>query len=146
MVSLARILGACAIAVAASALAHPAVAHPAVAAASVTVPFQVNPAPYGNPNGSFDVPPLQCAVRVGEAVGSVTVTGGKPAGWGCLIYAQVDWLNLTTGASGTARMSDGLNGFPPEAVLPTGGGQVALVLHPIPGTPTTPGFAAFHVP
>ena len=141
MARLARVIGACAFAVATSALATPG-----VAAAEVTVPFQINPASYGNPSGSFDVPPSRCAVRIGETEGSVTVTGSKPEGWGCLIDAQVDWLNLTTGASGTARMSDGLNGFPPEATLATGSGQVALVLHPLPGPPMTPGFATFTVP
>ncbi|TWH10762.1 hypothetical protein L618_000400002430 [Rhodococcus rhodochrous J45] len=141
-VRLVGIVGAFLLAVATSVLAVPGVASAEV----VTVPFRIDPASYGNPNGSFDVPPVRCAVRIGETEGSVTITGNKPEGWGCLIYARVDWLNLTTGASGTARMSDGLNGFPPEAVLTTGSGQVALVLHPLPGPPMTPGFTTFFVP
>ncbi|OWY83598.1 hypothetical protein B9C99_00345 [Rhodococcus sp. BUPNP1] len=136
------IVGAFLLAVATSVLAVPGVASAEV----VTVPFRIDPASYGNPNGSFDVPPVRCAVRIGETEGGVTITGNKPEGWGCLIYARIDWLNLTTGASGTARMSDGLNGFPPEAVLATGIGQVALVLHPLPGPPMTPGFTTFFVP
>ncbi|MEE2033428.1 hypothetical protein [Rhodococcus chondri] len=135
-----RALGACVIAVGTSALAAAG-----IATAAVTVPFQINPAPFGNPNGSFDVPPSNCVAVLGEQTGSVTISGGKPGGWGCIIYSEVNWLNLSTGATGTARMSDGLNGFPPEATLNTGSGQVVLTLRPTTGT-TTPGFAGFYVP
>jgi len=127
------------------ALATTVLATGGTAAADVTIPFQIDPASFGNPNGSFDVPPSRCAAVVGEQPGHATITGRDPGRWGCLIYAELEWLNLSTGASGTARMSDGLNGFPPEATLDTGTGQVALVLLPLPGT-TTPGFATFPVP
>ena len=117
----------------------------ATASAATTVPFQINPATFGNPNGSFDVPPIACAAEVGNQPGTITITGAKPGRWGCLIYAEVRWLNLATGATGSARMSDGLNGFPPEAVLHTGVGQVVLTMLPLPGN-ATPGFATFFVP
>ncbi|MFC9786328.1 hypothetical protein [Rhodococcus sp. NPDC127528] len=116
-----------------------------VAAAAVTVPFQVDPAPFGNPNGSFDAPPVRCAVVVGDRPGSATITGGKPGRWGCPLSSEVHWLNLSTGASGSGRLSDGLNGIPAEATLHTGAGQVVVALLPQPG-PITPGFAAFSVP
>ncbi|MFZ2173906.1 MAG: hypothetical protein WAW17_07700 [Rhodococcus sp. (in: high G+C Gram-positive bacteria)] len=122
-----------------------ALATAGIASAAVTVPFQINPAPFGNPNGSFDVPPSSCVAVLDEQPGSVTISGAKPGGWGCIIYSEVNWLNLSTGAAGTAWMSDGLNGFPPEATLNTGSGQVALTLRPTVG-PTTPGFATFYVP
>ena len=38
----------------------------ATASAATTVPFQINPATFGNPNGSFDVPPIACAAEVGN--------------------------------------------------------------------------------
>jgi len=116
-----------------------------VAGASTTVPFRIDPASFGNPHGSFDVPPLECVAVVDEQPGTVRISGGKPEGWGCLIFAEVNWLNLSTGASGTARTSDGLHGFPPEAVIDTGSGQVVLVLRPAAGV-VTPGFATFYVP
>lgn len=147
MRNLVRAAGACAFAVA-STLATAGAAAAAVTpldTAAVTVPFQINPAAFGNPNGSFDVPPSQCAVVVGEHPGSVRITGGKPGGWGCLIEAETRWLNLSTGATGSARLSNGLNGFPPEATIDTGAGQVAIALLPLPGN-TTPGFATFQVP
>lgn len=140
MINLVRVLGTCAMALATSVLVSTG-----VAAASVTVPFQIDPASFGNPNGSFDVPPSHCAAVVGEQPGSATITGGNSGRWGCLIGAEVRWLNLSTGASGSAWMSDGLNGFPPATNLDTGSGQVALTLLPLPGT-TTPGFATFYVP
>ena len=122
-----------------------ALSSPAIASAATTVPFQIDPAPFGNPNGSFDVPAIRCAAEVGNRPGTATITGGKPGRWGCLIYAEVRWLNLSTGATGYARMSDGLNGFPPEAVLQTGVGQVVVTVLPLPGN-VTPGFATFFVP
>ncbi|TYQ04462.1 UNVERIFIED_ORG: hypothetical protein L601_000600001350 [Gordonia westfalica J30] len=116
------------------------------AAASTIIPFQINPAPLGNPNGSFDAPAIRCGAEVGKQRGVVTITGTERARWGCLIYADVRWLNLSTGATGAARMSNGLNGFPPEAELRTGSGQVVLtMLQGIQGN-VTPGFATVSVP
>ncbi|MDH3010669.1 hypothetical protein [Gordonia alkanivorans] len=85
-------------------------------------------------------------VRTVAIVVLSALTGTGFRRWGCLIYADVRWLNLSTGSSGAARMSNGLNGFPPEAVLPTGTGQVVLTM--LQGTPgnVTPGFATFFVP
>lgn len=100
----------------------------ALASAAVTIPFQVNPAPYGNPNGSFDAPAVRCVAVVGEQPGTVTITGGKEGRWGCLLSSEVRWLNLSTGASGSARLSDGLNGVPAEAIVQTGTGQVAVAV------------------
>ncbi|MFD1811469.1 hypothetical protein [Rhodococcus gannanensis] len=114
------------------------------AAAAVTVPFQIDPAPFGNPNGSFDVPPIRCAAVVGDR--AVTITGGKQDGWGCLLSSPVQWLNLSTGARGTATLSDGLNGIPPAVTLDTGAGQVVVMVNSVTGGPVTPGFATFHVP
>lgn len=116
-----------------------------VASAAVTVPFQIDPAPFGNPNGSFDVPPIRCVAVVGDQPGTAVITGGKGDGWGCLLYSPVHWVNLSTGATGSARLSDGLNGIPPHVTLNTGPGQIALVLDPMGGS-TTPGFATFLVP
>ncbi|NKR46249.1 hypothetical protein GS506_15905 [Rhodococcus hoagii] len=118
----------------------------AVASAAVTVPFQIAPAPYGNPNGSFDAPAVRCVAVVGEQSGAATITGGNSGGWGCLLSSEVHWLNLSTGASGSARLSDGLNGIPAAVTLQTGPGQIAVaVLSATPG-PITPGVATFHVP
>ncbi|MDH6678985.1 hypothetical protein M2284_003198 [Rhodococcus sp. LBL1] len=117
----------------------------AVASAAVTVPFQIDPAPFGNPNGSFDAPAVRCAAVVGEQPGTVTITGGKEGRWGCPLSSEVRWLNLSTGASGSARLSDGLGGIPAEATLRTGTGQVAVAVTPAAGT-ITPGFAVFYVP
>ena len=72
MTNLVRRLSACVSIVAVSVLA-PA----AVASAAVTVPFQINPAPFGNPNGSFDAPPVHCVAVVGEQPGTVTITGAN---------------------------------------------------------------------
>ncbi|PTR25844.1 hypothetical protein C8K36_106278 [Rhodococcus sp. OK519] len=119
-----------------------------VAAAAVTVPFQIDPAPFGNPNGSFDVPAVRCAAVVDEQPGTATITGGKDGRWGCLLSSEIRWLNLSTGASGTAWLSDGLNGIPAAVALQTGTGMVAVTVAPVAsaaGT-TTPGFAFFHVP
>ena len=75
-----------------------------------------------------------------------SITGGNDGGWGCLLSSEVHWLNLSTGASGWARLSDGLNGIPAAVILPTGPGQIAVaVLSATPG-PITPGVAAFQVP
>ncbi|MGW5311006.1 hypothetical protein ACWEVD_29195 [Nocardia thailandica] len=137
----ARLLTALAGAALATALsAGPAAAEP------VTVPFQINPAPFGNPGGSFDVPPARCVVVLGTEPGAAIVTGGLDRGWGCLLSSGIRWLNLSSGATGWAQLSNGLDGIPPAATLRTGPGQVVLQLDPISGGTTTPGFAAFVVP
>lgn len=140
MLNLVRRLAVCTSVVAASALVSVA-----AASAAVTVPFQINPAPYGNPNGSFDAPPVRCVAVVGEQPGEVTITGGKDGRWGCLLSSEVRWLNLSTGASGFARLSDGLNGFPAEATLRTGTGQLAIAVTFVAGA-ITPGIATLYVP
>lgn len=140
MTNLVRRLSACVSIVAVSVLA-PA----AVASAAVTVPFQINPAPFGNPNGSFDAPPVHCVAVVGEQPGTVTITGAKDERWGCLLSTEVRWMNLSTGASGTGRLSGDNQGTPGEATLQTGAGQVAVAILPAAG-PVTPGFATFFVP
>jgi len=56
---------ACAAIVAGSVLASAA-----GASAAVTVPFQVDPAPFGNPNGNFDFPAVRCVAVVGEQSGT----------------------------------------------------------------------------
>ncbi len=140
MTNLVRRLSACVSIVAVSVLA-PA----AVASAAVTVPFQINPAPFGNPNGSFDAPPVHCVAVVGEQPGTVTITGAKDEGWGCMLSTEVRWMNLSTGASGTGRLSGDNQGTPGEATLQTGAGQVAVAILPAAG-PVTPGFATFFVP
>ncbi|CAN5298211.1 UNVERIFIED_ORG: hypothetical protein M2328_004440 [Rhodococcus erythropolis] len=140
MTNLVRRLSACVSIVAVSVLA-PA----AVASAAVTVPFQINPAPFGNPNGSFDAPPVHCVAVVGEQPGTVTITGAKDERWGCMLSTEVRWMNLSTGASGTGRLSGDNQGTPGEATLQTGAGQVAVAILPAAG-PVTPGFATFFVP
>lgn len=117
----------------------------AVASAEVTVPFQISPAPYGNPNGSVDSPPAHCVAVVGEVPGTVRISDAEGFNTGCYLVSDVRWVNLTTGASGAARMSDGLGGTPREAVIRTGPGQVALVGLPSNGF-TLPGLATFYVP
>lgn len=119
---------------------------PATAAAAVTVPFQIDPAPFGNPNGSFDAPAVRCVAVVGDAPGTATITGGNDGQWGCLLSSEVRWLNLSTGMSGTALLSDGLHGIPARAALPTGTGQIVVVLTSTSGGPITPGAATFAVP
>ncbi|MFB7716175.1 hypothetical protein [Nocardia sp. NPDC056100] len=116
------------------------------AADPVSIPFQINPAPFGNPNGSFDAPAMRCAAVVGDQPGVVLITGDKPGGWGCPLSAGVNWINLATGATGAAQLSNGLNGIPAAATLNTGGGQVALILNPVGGGIVTPGLATFFVP
>ncbi|NKT15060.1 hypothetical protein GS979_09545 [Rhodococcus hoagii] len=116
------------------------------APAAVTVPFQIDPAPFGNPNGSFDAPAVRCVAVVDEQPGAVTVTGGNAGGWGCLLSSEVRWLNLSTGASGSARLSDGLGGIPAAVTLRTGSGQVAVAVLSVTPGPITPGVATFHVP
>lgn len=140
MTNLVRRLSACVSIVTVSVLA-PA----AVASAAVTVPFQINPAPFGNPNGSFDAPPVHCVAVVGEQPGTVTITGAKDERWGCMLSTEVRWMNLSTGASGTGRLSGDNQGTPGEATLQTGAGQVAVAILPAAG-PVTPGFATFFVP
>lgn len=116
------------------------------AEAAVTVPFQIDPAPFGNPNGSFDAPSVRCVAVVGDQAGVVTITGGKPGGWGCLLSSGVRWVNLSTGATGTAQLSDGLNGIPAAATVHTGAGQVAVLLDSVTPGVITPGLATFFVP
>lgn len=137
--------GVCRLAVCAGLVAGALAAPAAIASAAVTVPFQVDPAPFGNPNGSFDAPAVRCAAVVGERSGTVTITGGKDGGWGCLLSSEVRWLNLSTGVSGSARMSDGLNGVPPAATMDTGSGQIAVAVLSVAG-PITPGVATVYVP
>ena len=114
------------------------------AAAPVVVPFQIAAAPYGNPGGSIDSLPTRCVVVVGERPGVATVTGGQDGAWGCTLNTPVRWINLSTGASGVAVTSDGLNGFPPRAEIATGAGQVAMMITP--GGVYTPGLATVAVP
>ena len=140
MTNLVRRLSACVSIVAVSVLA-PA----AVASAAVTAPFQINPAPFGNPNGSFDAPPVHCVAVVGEQPGTVTITGAKDERWGCMLSTEVRWMTLSTGASGSGRLSGDTQGTPGEATLQTGAGQVAVAILPAAG-PVTPGFATFFVP
>ncbi|WP_405138087.1 hypothetical protein [Nocardia sp. NBC_01388] len=118
----------------------------AAAADPVAIPFQINPAPFGNPNGSFDAFPGRCAAVVGTQPGVVVITGSMPGGWGCPISSSVSWINLSNGATGGAVLSDGLNGIPAAATLQTGVGQVALILNTASGGTTTPGLATFYVP
>lgn len=113
-------------------------------AAPVGVPFQIAPAPYGNPGGSIDSLPTHCVVVVGERPGVATVAGGQNDGWGCTLNTPIRWINLSTGASGVAVTSDGLNGFPPRAEIATGPGQIAMMITP--GGVYTPGFATVAVP
>lgn len=117
----------------------------AIASADVAVPFQIDPASFGNPNGSFDVPPIRCATVVGDRPGTVTVTGAKEDRWGCPPVSEVRWLNLSTGASGVTWLSPGLDGFVPEASIESGTGQVALVVL-VSGGVVTPGFTTLAVP
>ncbi len=113
------------------------------AAGADTIPFQLDPAPYGNPNGSIDSLPAHCVAVTGERPGEVRITGADPVGWGCY-SAPLRWLNLSTGASGEARLSDGLNGIPPAATVATGSGQVAIVV--LAGGVYTPGVVTTWVP
>ncbi|KQU45799.1 hypothetical protein ASG84_10850 [Rhodococcus sp. Leaf278] len=122
-----------------------ALASVGTASAATAVPFQINPAPFGNPNGSFDAPSVRCVAVVGEQAGTVRVTGGKEGGWGCLISSQVYWVNLSSGAVGTAVTSAGVQGFVPEAILATGPGQVAITIVASGGI-ITPGLATVSVP
>ncbi|WP_032378529.1 hypothetical protein [Rhodococcoides fascians] len=115
------------------------------ASAATAVPFQINPAPFGNPNGSFDAPSVRCIAVVGEQAGTIRITGGKERGWGCLISSQVYWVNLSSGAVGTAVTSAGLQGFVPEATLATGPGQVVITIVSNGGI-VTPGLATVSVP
>lgn len=137
-----RKLGFAAMIVAASAMSAMGVA----SAAPATVPFQIDPASFGNPNGSFDVPPMHCAAVVGNQPGTARITGGELGGWGCPLSSMIQWVNLSTGATGAAQLSDGLHGHPAEITLYTGPGQVALMLNTVGGGVVTPGFATFFVP
>ncbi|WP_036497874.1 MULTISPECIES: hypothetical protein [Nocardia] len=113
------------------------------AAAAETVPFQINPAPYGNPNGSVDSLPARCVAITGARAGEITITGANDRGWGCY-SAPVRWLNLATGASGEAHLSDGLNGIPPAVTVATGSGPVVAIV--LTGGVYTPGFVSVQVP
>ncbi|WP_067824488.1 hypothetical protein [Nocardia inohanensis] len=135
------------LAVTTTALAAAALPAAAIAGADpAVIPFQINPAPFGNPNGSFDAFPGNCVAVVGALPGTVTIAGGKPGGWGCYISSTVQWLNLTTGVTGTTQLSNGLNGIPAQTTFTPGPGQLALILTPASGGTTTPGFATFYVP
>lgn len=112
----------------------------------VVLPFQVAPAAFGNPHGSFDVPPIRCVVVLGEHPGTAVITGGNPGGWGCLVSGTVHWLNLTTGATGTTQLSDGLHGFPPRATITPGPGQIAVTVTPLSPGIITPGLTTFALP
>lgn len=114
-------------------------------ASAGTVPFQIQSASFGNPGGSFDVPPIHCGIEVGRAAGVVTITGTLPGRWGCMSSASVTWVNVTTMTTGTAQMSNGLNGFPPEAVIRTGVGQVGIKIDALSGI-ITPGLTTLWVP
>lgn len=114
-------------------------------ASAAVMPFQIQPASYGNPNGSFDVPPIRCAVETGRQRGVVTITGADRGRWGCLAFGRVGWFNLTTGAAGRAKLSSGLNGIPPAASLNTGSGDVVIRIEAWGGV-VTPGFATVRVP
>lgn len=107
-------------------------------AAPPVTPFQIAPAPYGNPNGSVDTPAIHCGV-VRDGRGVITVTGTERDRWGCIPYATVNWVNVSTGRTGSARLSAGLHGRVPQARLTTGRGQVALTLTTSGGI-ITPGF------
>ncbi|WP_433604848.1 hypothetical protein [Prescottella agglutinans] len=93
---------------------------------------------------SFDAFPVRCAAVVGEQPGTLTITGPKEGQWGRQALGDAHWLNLSTGASGSAPMSVAEYGNP-AAVLPTGTGQVVVAVVPEPGT-TTPGFVTVQVP
>ncbi|MFC9790492.1 hypothetical protein [Rhodococcus sp. NPDC127528] len=138
IIGLVRRSVACAAVVAGSVLA-PA----AVASAAVTAPFQINPAPFGNPYGSLDVPTIRCVAVVGEQPGAVRITGPNEGYWWCVLPGDVHWLNVSSGASGSARMSAGADGRP-EAVLPTGTGQVVVAVTS--DAPYTPGITTVYVP
>lgn len=131
------------LAVCSAVVAAAAVAPAAVASADVVVPFQVNPAPWGNPNGSFDSPAVRCAASISDNAGVVRIVDG--GGVGCYLVSEVRWLNFSTGATGVAQMSDALAGSVREAVLQTGSGQVAVMATSASGT-SVPGFATFSVP
>jgi hypothetical protein len=114
--------------------AAPAVADPAVA------PFQVSPVPA---SVFFDLVPTRCVTIVGEQPGSVLVAGADEGHWGCT-SGTVRWTNLSTGATGTADMGDGLHGNPWSARLDTGVGQVNIDLTP--PANMTRGFTSVFVP
>lgn len=130
------LLGGCVVAIACVGLsaAGSAVADPTVA------PFQVSPVPA---SVFFDLVPTRCVTIVGEQPGSVLVAGADEGRWGCT-SGTVRWTNLSTGATGTADMGDGLHGNPWSARLDTGVGQVNIDL--IPPANMTPGFTSVFVP
>jgi len=73
------------------------------------------------------------------------IAGGKEGRWGCLVPSEVRWVNLSSGASGSAQISDGVYGYP-AAVLPTGTGQVVVAVVHTGSTIVTPGVATVYVP
>ncbi|MFZ2241496.1 MAG: hypothetical protein WAV90_18425 [Gordonia amarae] len=135
-----RVLPAGAAAIAAGCLA---ITGAGPAGAATTIAFQIPPAPFGNPNGSFDVPPIHCAGVVGETPGTITITGGDKDRWGCTPSTPVHWVNLSTGAGGSAKLSPGLNGNPPTVALRTGPGSVVVTVTP--SGITVPGFLSAQV-
>lgn len=118
-------------------------------AAPTTVPIQVGPAPYGNPNGSVDFPPAHCVAVVGEHTGRATITGSEKEGWGCPPMARapwnIVWVNVSTSATGSAVLMNDSYSQAPQTTMTTGTGQVALLLLTNDGI-YTPGFATFYVP
>jgi hypothetical protein len=131
------LLGGCVVGIACVGLsaAGPAVGDPTVA------PFQVSPA---SASIFFDLPrSTRCVTIVGEQPGSVLVAGADEGRWGCT-SGTVRWTNLSTGATGTADMGDGLHGIPWSARLDTGVGQVNIDLNP--GPNMTPSFTSVFVP
>ncbi len=113
------------------------------ATASTTVRFQVPPAPFGNPNGSFGVPAIRCVGVVGAKPGVITITGGDDGRWGCTPSTPVHWINLSTGVRGSAKLSHGLHGNPPTVDLRTGPGSVVVTVTP--SGITVPGFLSAQV-
>ncbi|GAB2643557.1 hypothetical protein ABI214_12630 [Prescottella soli] len=138
MIDFVRRSVACAAIVAGSVLAPTA-----AASAAVTVPFQIDP------YGSFDFPAVRCVAVVGEQPGTVTITGPeerrREGRSGCLQLSEVLWLNLSSGVAGSTPMSGGVDGYP-EAVLPTGTGQVVVVVVHTGSSFVTPGVATVYVP
>ncbi|MEV6773554.1 hypothetical protein AB0N05_33475 [Nocardia sp. NPDC051030] len=134
------------LALGAAMVAVPGLAFAGQASAATTIPFQFNISPFGNPNGSFDAAAAHCVAVVDEQPGVALITGADQGNWGCSISANIQWINLSTGATGAAQMSNGLNGIPAAATLYTGSGQVALIMTPAGSSISTPGLASFFVP
>lgn len=116
------------VAAATACLGFGAVTTAAPAQAAAVTPFQIQPAAYGNPNGSLDLPPIRCGTANGPKSGRLTVTGMPGTRWGCLPRGDVQWINLTTGRTGTAKLSYWTAGDDAQATFTTGRGQVALMV------------------